>query len=503
MFLRRVLSLAGLKTGRKIVENDVLSAYNTVYNKVEVTEFYYKSDTSFRAAALLHEVKHLNILRTIKIEPRSRKIVTEQIQPFSSIFSVKDREFNKHCAYSLASAIAFLHDKCKVAHNNISFDALFITNSLNFVLGSFERSSKEQGFQKDIDGFQKVLSAFSLPRRLIADVVKDRAWYSDFLCGMEAFMHEFSALKLHEKEKRVRDIENNLKVLNPFFRKKVSEKLTAELRILKEKTSSSDDRTRLYKEAIAKMALELDPCKENVLNELFTILDPALRVFLLKNVEASKASLLDDRAMECMLVGIRCKDYEIQTLTICFISQGYGGLSIKQKEMFIRSARLLENRAMLGEVCMILLRHVDLTPRVNKEVCKLIELFLPVEEMCLEVLPLVKIYYKGFSYAEICRNIAVVLLELVRHQESQDSAFEAIDLLVQHLKMNKSYIIDREWKISYVKSIFSQRKSRNNAINNAGSLLERTSVLESKSAGKEESEYKASSVGEEGWSNDW
>lgn len=503
MFLRRVLNLAGLKAGRKVVENDVLSAYNTVHNKVEVTEFYYKSDTTFKAAALLHEVKHLNVLRSIKIEPKSRKIVTEQIQPFSSIFSAKDREFNKHCAYALASAIAFLHDECKIAHNNISFDALFITNNLNFVLGSFERSSRQESFQRDVEGFQKLLCAFGLPRRLIGDVLKDRTWHSEFLSGMEAFMHEFSALKLHEKEERVRGISCNVKILNSFFRKKVSEKLAVELRILKEKEKPGDDRTRLYKEAIAKMALELNPHKDRVLNELFTILDPALRVFLLKNVAASNVSLLDDRAMECMLVGIRCKDHAIQALTMGFISRGYDKLSAKQRAMFVRSARLLDNKAVLGEVCVILLRHVDLTPQVSKEVCKLIELFLPVEEMCLEVLPLVRIYYKEFSYSDICRKIIVVLLELVRHRESQDSAFDAIDVLVQHLRMNKSHIIDKEWKLSCIKAFFSQGKGRSNAASSAESLLGQDAMLEGTSPAEDKSECNAPNAGDDGWSNDW
>lgn len=503
MFLRRVLNLAGLSTGRKVVENEVLCAYNTVHNKVQVTEFYYKNETSFRAAALLHEVKHLNILRSIKVDPKSRKIVTEQIQPFLSIFSTQDKEFNKYCAYTLASAIAFLHGECKIAHNNISFDALFITNNLNFVLGSFERSSKQESFHRDIDGFQKLLCAFSLPRRLIDDVLKDRAWHSEFLSGMEAFMHEFSALKLHEKEDRVRNIASNVKILNPFYREKVSEKLAMELRIQKERGGSGDDRTRLYKETIARIALELDPHKDRVLNDLFTILDPALRMFLLKNVTASEISLLDDRAMKCMLVGIRCKDRTIQMLTIGFISRGYDKLSVKQKATFVRSAGLLENKAMLGEVCLILLRHVDLTPQVCKEVCKLIELFLPVEEMCLEVLPLVRIYYKGFSYADICKKITVVLLELVRHRESQDYAFEAIEILVQHLKMNKSHITDKEWKLSCIKDFFLHRKIRNSATSSTRNPLGPDGVLEIKSADENESECKEPNVSNDGWSNDW
>lgn len=499
MFLRRVLNLAGLKAGKKVAENDVFIAYNTLYNKVEVTEFCYKSESAFRAASTLHEVKHLNVLRSIKVEPKSRKIVTEQVQPFSCVLSTSDREFNKHCAYALAHAVSFLHNECKIAHNSISLNALFVTNNLNFVLGSFERSSRQGSFQKDADDFQKLLCTFNLPCKPIGDVLKDEAWYSEFLGGMEAFMHEFNVLKRCEKEERIRNLAINAKILNVFFKERISEKLIIELKILKEKGENSDDSIGLYREMIAKMALELDIHKDRILNELFVILDPALRVFLLKNVAASRVSCLSDKAMECVLLGTRCKDSKIQALTISFISRGYDKLSEKQKAAFIRSARLLRNREMLGAVCTILLRHVDLGSQVSKEACRLIESFLHVEEMCLEVLPLMRIYYKGFSYADICRKVIVVLFELVRHRDSQASAFEAIDLLVQHLKTNKKQIIDEEWRLSCIKAFFSQGRSRRDA----SSQLDLDNALAGESTCEGESVYKAPDVADDAWSNDW
>ncbi|KAL0266142.1 UNVERIFIED_CONTAM: hypothetical protein PYX00_011858 [Menopon gallinae] len=488
-----------LKSGQKVAENDVFVAYNTLYNKVEVTEFYYKSESAFRAAATLHEVKHLNVLRSIKVDSKSRKIVTEQIQPFSCVLSTKDRVFNKHCAHALAHAVSFLHNECKIAHNNIVMDALFVTNNLNFVLGSFERSSRQGSFQKDADDFQRLLSTFSLTWRPIGDVLKDKTWHSEFLGGIEAFMHEFTVLKLREKEERVRSIARNAKILNTFFKERIAEKLILELKILKEKDESSGEGTRLYREMIAKVALELDMHRDTALNELFVILDPALRVFLLKNVAASRVPCLNDKAMECMLLGTRCKDSKIQALTIDFISRGYDKLSEKQKAAFIKSARLLRDRETLGAVCTILLRHADLGPQVSKETCRLIDSFLHVEEMCLEVLPLLKIYYKSFSYADICRKVIVVLFELVRHRDSQASAFEAIDLLVLHLKTNKKQIIDKEWRLSCIKALFSQRKGGRDP----NIQLSLGNAPASESACESETEHKAPDAADDGWSNDW
>lgn len=460
MFLEKMMSFTGMRAGDKIMDTRAFSAYNTVHNKTRVTEFRYKSGTSFRAASALSDAKHINILRCMKIDAKRRTIVTEQVFPFRDAFSASEGRFNQHCAYALASALHFLHTECMLGHNNVSLETLFITQNLNIVLGSFDMCEKN-AFQKDLDDFKGILRTFNLPYVPVRKVVDDKEWFSPFLDTIEVFVLEIPVLGVTEKHASIARLAENKEVLGRFMREKVSEILVVELHRLRAEQSDPD--TLQLKHALLELALELGRTRSTLLYDLLVVLDPSVRLYLLSSPTVLDTSSLDNKAVESILLGIKCKDYGLQLATIRFVSQYYARLTEKQRIGFVKAATFLSDKRLLTRVCPILLASSDAGPAFRREVCKLIVAFLPVEGLRGEVLPLMKTYYKDFEFSEICGKVIFLLFELVRCKDSQKSAFELIDLLVQHLKRNSDAVIEKNWCVSDLTTLFFTKKKDTHA----------------------------------------
>ena len=492
MFLRKILNLTMPKSSEKIIENYTFSAYNMLYNKIKVTSFWYKTEAAFVAASKLSGVKHTNVLRTIKVDAKNKKIITEQVSLFKHVFNIADRAFNKHCAYTLASVICFLHSKCGLGHNNISLESLFVTSNLNIVLGSFDKCL-EGSFQKDIGDFRSVLQTFGLPDRPIVVILERRDWRSEFLDNMEVLLLEFSVLKIDEKADRIAKISQNKEVLGSFFRGKIAESLVYELEAFRKRQGKADVCAEKLKERVADLILDLDPIKSRSINGLFSILDPTIRLYLLRSSCVFSIEKLDREAVESILLGVKCRDHNIQMLTINFISKYYEKMTEKEKVRFIRSLQFLKDRQMLGHACKILEKHREADNNINREVYKFIEFFLPIDDLRLEVLPLIKGYYGSFSYSNICSKIAPAMFEFIRFNHTQKAAFEIIELLVERLKNERANIIDKNWRIPNLKALFFERKPK---IQESGGVAEEC-VEENTSLSKTEEDI------DDGWGDDW
>lgn len=464
MFLKKVLGFTSSKTREKLIDNSIFSAYNMLYNKMDVTEFCYKNESAFKAASKMASIKHMNILRVIKVDSKNKRILTEQIFPFRSVFSASDKIFNKHCAYTLANIICFLHKDHRLGHNNISFDALFVTLNLNIVIGSFERC-KDNIFQKDLEDFKVFLKQTFLPARTVQSIFESRDWFCEFFDEMEAFILEFSILELVKKRNMIEKINTNKKVLNFFFRERVSKWITSELEKLRLKNRKESLETYKLKEEMLNLILELSPSKDTSVSSLFKILDPFTRSLLLRSPDVFSVQKLDSKAVEALLLGVKCRDSHIQVLTINFVSYYYKNMTEKEKVSFIKACKLLNDRDLLKRVCKVIDQNREYSSKVTAEIYKFIEAFLPIEDLRLEVLPLIVRYYESFNYTCICSCIGPFMFELTRSKETQDIAFIIIEKLLEHLKKEKSKIIDKSWKLSSIKTLFKEKRSKPQAEN--------------------------------------
>jgi hypothetical protein len=455
MFLEKMMSLTRMRSGDKIMDMRTFSVYNTLHNKTRVTEFRYRSDTSFHTASMLHEIKHANVLRCLKVDAKRRTIVTERIFPFRDVLNVAESSFNKHCAYALACAIHFLHSEYMLGHNNISLDALFVTQNLNFVLGSFDMCKKNT-FQKDLDDFRNILSAFNLPSVSLKKVLENKTWFSPFLDTLESFLLGLPALNVVEKRLSIERLVENKDVLGRFFREKMSEILIVELHGLR--SEQNDPAALELKQTIVELILELGSTRDTTLHDLLLVLDPSIRLYLLKSPVVLNVDSLDDKAVESILLGIKCKDRSLQIATIKFVSQYYARLTEKQRIGFVKAVAFLNDRRLLAMACSTLCEDKDARVALRKEICKLIIVFLPVEDLRAEVLPLMKVYYKDFEFSEVCGKVIFILFELVRCKDLQESAFELIDLFVQHLKRNREAIVEKNWYASDLTAFFFAKK---------------------------------------------
>lgn len=479
MFFKKIFSFGGSENSEKIISTPAYSAYNSKYDNRDVTIFKYETSAGFLKASNVHKTKHTNILRVFKIDDKKQTITTERVALFSECFSAGNIIYNKYAIYVIANVLDFLHSKCKLSHNSVEINSIFINQNLNLFLGGFHMAEERAtSFQKDTADFKKLSALFGLKPSDISCICRKEHYNSNFFDTIEAFLIEYPTSKTYEKKLalgRIRDQQNNLEFM---FRQRISQVLIFDLKKIK-----NEENVITFKEDVVDVILSLitkeDVPKtpqtvENIaLDDLFQILDPSVRLYLYQKPEMKNLKKFNNITFDSLLLGIKCKDKELESGTMTYIYAIHEILTPVQMSKLVNTFIFLRNTDHIEKISSILTKDsfMKLANRrgecvykeLRKNICRLMESYLQSEYSRIFGLKFLDLFFKFFSFDELCGKIIPMLFDLIRNKEHQEDAFMIIDKIICYLKDSKKDILAENWSFSKITSLFYSKKSHHSS----------------------------------------
>ncbi|ELA48210.1 hypothetical protein VCUG_00251 [Vavraia culicis subsp. floridensis] len=461
---------------------------------------------------ILRTVKHYNIMSIVR--SKDCCIYMPTVVPYRILGENLSDTYKEYLMISLANALRFLHDKCKIAHNNLNLDALLINSLGTLILGGFECAatvnSREECFG-DLEQFEhlgyslldtQVRYDECLGKESFYSVLAEKCITFNVMSDEEAI----SFLNMIRKEHRANDIPEMIKmhicrlVINKMvsLTKEKDEKAAIDLIELEQQVNNGNIGDVLflrYTYLYFMISLEMESY-DIVIEDLFSILDTKFRVELLKkkNFFLKRVSCWNKKSIFYNLtIGLKCKDKILQALTLEFVNDTvkfYNSSEIKELCKLLSNCKSTYTLIMIENNLKLFLDN-DL-----HGLYKLMFVFIHDTHIREESLIVLDKIYKNFSFKKLCTEILPFLCELIIETDS-DTLFAVIKNILGYLESNREAIVNSKISTKMSRWLpFMNRKGSSKDNVKQEKVEENQSSINERAAD-------SSNKKPENWDNDW
>ncbi|ELQ74603.1 non-specific serine/threonine protein kinase [Trachipleistophora hominis] len=428
--------------------------YNKNNETLSLIKYTDKKDAQ-RIAKILRTVKHYNVMNVIK--SKDCCIYTSLVVPYRMLGDNLSNTYKEYLMISLANALQFLHEKCKIVHDNLNLDALLINSQGALVLSGFECAKVQNGREecsRDFELFEQLSYSLLNTRMRYDDCLNKENFYSILAEKFVTFNvmgddEIVGLLNMIRREHKANDIPEMIKmhicrlVTNKMvgLTKEKDEKAVVDLSELEQQVIDGHIEhvfflrfTFLY----FMISLEMESY-DIVIEDLFSVLDTKFRVEVLKkrNFFMKRVSCWDRKSIFYNLtIGLKCKDKALQTLTLEFVNDTvkfYNFTEIKELCKLLSHCKCVYTLIMIENNLKLFLDN-DM-----HGLYKLMFVFIHDVHTREQSLILLDKIYKNFSFKKLSTEILPFLCELIVETDSE-TLFMVIKNILGYLESNREAI---------------------------------------------------------------
>ncbi|TBT99015.1 hypothetical protein CWI37_1500p0010 [Hamiltosporidium tvaerminnensis] len=491
MFIfKKVINTKNIFTTKKekIHSTNKYDIYHSTINNQECSIFEYKKEKNYKnkiqengkackkqnkefidkikkASDLLKNIKHINIIDVIKVSESKENIIlySKKVIPFLFIYTNELNEFNNYVLYKIGLVLDFLHEKCKISHNNIIIESLYVDFNGNIILGDFEEFSGAEMCSMNDDYMFKELvykikkseniknNEFSIKGYLnINEERFDKNFYKKF----EMNFIKLNILKEFEKYEFIDWIIQNINELIEIYKKIIINFFVNEL--FKEYKVE-------YKMRVIKFVFELKIIEyEEYIEQIFSVLDSNIRLFILKNVDGRQIKNWTSNTINNISLGIKCNDNNLRRESINFIGKILYNLNDKNIKVVLKAMSCVTDKEIMKYILQFLNENIDILKSRNedilKDIYKLVMTYISCEEVRKELLVTIEIYFKYFKLRKIYIELLPIICTMLGDEAIQDSVFDLIENILKFMKENKKELLVKNWNVKSIKGFFGFMK---------------------------------------------
>ncbi|TBU11117.1 hypothetical protein CWI38_1376p0020 [Hamiltosporidium tvaerminnensis] len=491
MFIfKKVINTKNIFTTKKekIHSTNKYDIYHSTINNQECSIFEYKKEKNYKnkiqengkackkqnkefidkikkASDLLKNIKHINIIDVIKVSESKENIIlySKKVIPFLFIYTNELNEFNDYVLYKIGLVLDFLHEKCKISHNNIIIESLYVDFNGNIILGDFEEFSGAEMCSMNDDYMFKELvykikkseniknNEFSIKGYLnINEERFDKNFYKKF----EMNFIKLNILKEFEKYEFIDWIIQNINELIEIYKKIIINFFVNEL--FKEYKVE-------YKMRVIKFVFELKIIEyEEYIEQIFSVLDSNIRLFILKNVDGRQIKNWTSNTINNISLGIKCNDNNLRRESINFIGKILYNLNDKNIKVVLKAMSCVTDKEIMKYILQFLNENIDILKSRNedilKDIYKLVMTYISCEEVRKELLVTIEIFFKYFKLRKIYIELLPIICTMLGDEAIQDSVFDLIENILKFMKENKKELLVKNWNVKSIKGFFGFMK---------------------------------------------
>lgn len=451
--------------------------------------------------------KIISILKAVKsnhvmniIQSKENSLYTSPIIPLQNLENDISENYKEYILISLGETILFLNEKCQIRHNNIHRESIFVDQTGSFVLCGFEKAEKISEMddsQNDMNQFLEISVDLCRKERNLSDLKQ----LNNFYISLYAKAVTIPVMKDYELLKfinffRKEQIENNIPhIVREYIGRLILHKFLESREIKTDKVSTEIEKkvqsgiieTFEHSKYVFFYFIVLLDLKEYdfFFENFLSVLDTNFRIELLKKHEffVEKISNWSDKSIfNNLVMGLRCKDHELQIRTINVLKNTlsfYKQSQIKEITKLLSFCKFEQTIDLLNQHSQIFLLNDQ------KGLLKLLFTLLDEVKLRLSTLSLIKKNFQHFNYKKLCTVLLPFLCEMII-EFPIDELFETIRSILDHLQKNKEDIDKIEIKTRVKKWL---PFFKNNDINK----LKKTANISDKEITEEQ----------EKWEDDW
>lgn len=489
MFLKKLLEMT-TKKEELVYTAKTYRMYDAVFEGKKATKLVLNQ--SVEPYVFLRKLKHDTIMSIYKLNIDKRVIVTERIFPFSTIFRRETKEFNRYIFLKIAKALEFLHIRCGIVHGNVVEEALFFGEDGRIVLGGFEKSRK--GDIKDEDGmmFSNLVNGVLGIDTSLTHFIEQNGFCSDMFFELEITFFGYRSFTAERKLEFIADARKNSAKFIDIHKRRIAWMVLVDL---------SGDLPKEFKMSVVDFVLNFDLADiEEFVSPLFAVLDTNVRFHLLRNSRKYVNNMESlDPIIKTLLLGIKCKDKQMREETVGFIRENMNMISKKQQVEIVE--------VMCGYVSddagvVLVLEFLCTTKPVFKNsdvVYRILCRYLLQSGSKLQVLVALEMFYKTFDKFKMTTELLPLLCGYLSDKHIQMATFSLIEKILQHLKEHKNEIVDGEWRLGNIKSLFKVKPSEH-----VEGVLAKSAEKVSEPCRKQKQSSEASKCSsDDGWDDSW
>lgn len=450
MFLKRLLAIA-TRDETLVYTTRTYKMYDTLFEDRRATKLVLAQ--SVAPYVFLRRIKHDTIMCLYRLNVEKRTLTTKRLVPFDMVLRKETKEFNRYILLKLAQALEFLHRQCGVVHGNVSRESLFFGEDGGIVLGGFERSRSSSTFDEDGMMFSNLVGDVLGLNASLVSFLENRGFCSDLFFDLEVTFFGYRSFTTEQKLEFISSARRNRDEFIDIHKRRIGRMVVADL---------SGDVSKEFKISVVDFVLNFDISDmEEFLPPLFSVLDTDVRLHLLRNQEKYTGSVESlDPIVKSLSLGIKCKDRQLREETMYFIRENMGMISKRQQ------AEVLETmygyvsdevgvQQVLGFLCATrpVFKKSDVVYRI---LCR----YLLQSKCKPQVLVAMEVFYKDFDKFRMTTELLPLLCGYLSDSTMQVATFSLIEKILQHLKEHKGEIVDNEWRIGSIRSIFGLRSRK-------------------------------------------
>lgn len=445
MFLKRLLALT-TKSETLVHTTSAYKMYDTTFEDKKATKLVLAHSTA--PYAFLKRIKHDTIMSLYKLNAEKRTVTTQRMLPFEFVLRRETREFNKYILLKIAQALEFLHGSCEIVHGNIVKEALFFREDGGVLLGGFERSRTGRLFDEDAMMFSNLINELLGMNTTPTHFIENNGFCSELFFDLEIAFFGYRSFTAEQKLAFIAKAGENRHEFIDIHKRRMAWMVLADL---------NSDVPREFKVAVVDFILDLGVDMEEFLSPLFSVLDTNVRLHLLRSSKRYTGGIQSlDPVVKSLSLGIKCKDKQLRETTIAFVAENMSLISRKQQaEVLDVMYGYVSDDSGVSQVLDFLCRTepaVD-TDVVYRILCK----YLLQSRAKLQVLNALDVFYESFDSFKMTTELLPLLCGCLSDKHIQMTAFSLIEKILQHLKRHKAEIVDSEWRLGGIKSLFKPK----------------------------------------------
>lgn len=412
--------------------------FDTKYNGIPCTKLTLKTGSP-GSYEILKNITHPNLLPVFKISQHS--VYTNRIVPLAPFIDTAKKEYNRYIVSKVKNTLEYIHGMLKREHRAACVESIFLEESGKVLLGGMEKSIGLGSTATDdemCNSLSITLTGSSLTELdTRTESIFDLIFDSD-LSSLAGRPHQDKAAIFS------RILQNRAEI--PSITMKFIFKLFIE--------DLKKEGEKEYKVFVLDSLYDLD--KDyfgEVRNEMFSVIDSNVRLYLLKKVVHQSWSL--DGICEDLSLGLRVKDKMLKKETLVFIFKNSMQFNVRSMGFLIDAMQVCTDSETIGVICTHLLRFER--EDVYKQIYRLVLSFLVLNKNALSVYKCIDHYFVHFDKFKIARDILPNLCAKLIEKDNQEYCFSLVEKIINFLREHRDEISSKDWSLKNIKSIFGKR----------------------------------------------
>ncbi|TBT99138.1 hypothetical protein CWI37_1451p0010 [Hamiltosporidium tvaerminnensis] len=218
-----------------------------------------------------------------------------------------------------------------------------------------------------------------------------------------------------------------------------------------------------YKMRVIKFVFELKIIEyEEYIEQIFSVLDSNIRLFILKNVDGRQIKNWTSNTINNISLGIKCNDNNLRRESINFIGKILYNLNDKNIKVVLKAMSCVTDKEIMKYILHFLNENIDILKSRNedilKDIYKLVMTYISCEEVRKELLVTIEIYFKYFKLRKIYIELLPIICTMLGDEAIQDSVFDLIENILKFMKENKKELLVKNWNVKSIKGFFGFMK---------------------------------------------